>query len=104
MLADMDTKKQPSSVLSTEISNESDGFIGQIEAFLREAVESLDPEFVEGSGGKAGRPRVLPSLCLWSGLLVCVLRGFNSQLALWRLLTVCFVPIMYGTTCGRKLV
>lgn len=88
MLADMDTKKQPSSVLSTEISNESDGFIGQIEAFLREAVESLDPEFVEGSGGKAGRPRVLPSLCLWSGLLVCVLRGFNSQLALWRLLTV----------------
>jgi len=25
-------------------------------------------------------------MCLWSGLLVCVLRGFSSQLALWRLL------------------
>ncbi len=82
------TKQPPLSVLSTEASDESDGFIGQIEAFLREAVESLDPEFSEDSSDKAGRPRVLPSLCLWSGLLVCVLRGFNSQLALWRLLTV----------------
>jgi len=88
MLADMDTKKQPLSVLSTETSDESDGFIGQIETFLQEAIESLEPELVEGSSDKAGRPRVLPSLCLWSGLLVCVLRGFNSQLALWRLLTV----------------
>jgi hypothetical protein len=33
-----------------------------------------------------GRPRVLPALALWAGLLVCVLRGFSSQLALWRLL------------------
>jgi hypothetical protein len=34
-----------------------------------------------------GKPRVLPALALWAGLLVCVLRGFSSQLALWRLLT-----------------
>ena len=30
---------------------------------------------------------MLPSLCLRAGLLVCVLRGFSSQLALWRLLS-----------------
>ena len=34
-----------------------------------------------------GRPRILPALCLWAGLLVCVLSGFSSQLALWRLLS-----------------
>ena len=30
----------------------------------------------------------LPALALWAGLLVCVLRGFASQLDLWRLLTL----------------
>ena len=34
-----------------------------------------------------GRPRVLPAMALWAGLLVCVLRGFGSQLAVWRLLS-----------------
>lgn len=34
-----------------------------------------------------GRPPILPALVLWSGLLVCILRGFSSQLDLWRLLT-----------------
>jgi hypothetical protein len=36
------------------------------------------------SSGGPGRPRVLPALCLWAGLLVCVLRGFASQRQLWR--------------------
>ncbi len=31
---------------------------------------------------------MLPALCLWAGMLVCVLRGFTSQLALWRQLAV----------------
>src|SRR5688572_4235613 len=34
-----------------------------------------------------GRPVVLPAALLWTGLLVCVLRGFRCQLELWRLLT-----------------
>jgi hypothetical protein len=29
----------------------------------------------------------MPALALWGGVLVCVLRGYASQLALWRLLT-----------------
>jgi hypothetical protein len=59
---------------------------GEIERFLQEALTDLPPDAVEGGRPGAGRPRVLPALCLWAGLLVCVLRGFTSQLALWRLL------------------
>lgn len=56
-----------------------------IEGFLCEAVQQLAPE--AGGPRGAGRPRVLPALCLWAGLLGCVLRGFTSHLALWRLLS-----------------
>jgi hypothetical protein len=59
--------------------------IGDIENFLREMIASLDPA-PQGAG--PGRPRVLPALALWAGLLVCVLRGFTRQLELWRLLTM----------------
>lgn len=58
--------------------------VDQIEAFLQEALTDLEPE---ASTARRGRPRILPSLCLWGGLLVCVLRGFSSQLELWRLLS-----------------
>ena len=58
--------------------------VGDVEAFLQELIGQLAPE-PEGPG--PGRPRVLPGLCLWAGLLVCVARGFASQLQLWRLLT-----------------
>lgn len=34
-----------------------------------------------------GRRPVLPAMLLWTGLLVCLLRGLNAQLELWRLLT-----------------
>lgn len=60
--------------------------VGDIEQFLRDAIEQLEPE-TDGGERRAGRPRVLPALCLWAGLLVCVLQGGGSQLALWRLLT-----------------
>ena len=59
--------------------------IGDIEAFLRAAVADLAPDPAAPVG--RGRPRVLPALCLWGGLLVSVLRGFASQTDLWRLLT-----------------
>jgi hypothetical protein len=56
----------------------------QIEEFLREMIEQLKPNHHEPVG--RGRPRILPSLCLWVGVVVCVLRGSGSQLAVWRLL------------------
>ena len=43
---------------------------------------------VEIPSKKAGRPRVLPALALWAGVLVCVLRGWSSQREVWRLLSV----------------
>jgi hypothetical protein len=55
-----------------------------IENFLRELLAGLD----DTPATRLGRPRVLPALALWAGMLVCVARGFSSQLDVWRLLTV----------------
>jgi hypothetical protein len=63
----------------------SAALIGDIETFLREAIADLAPDPAPPVG--RGRPRLLPALCLWGGLLVGVLRGFASQTDLWRLLT-----------------
>src|SRR5688572_32855598 len=64
-----------------------DAVVGQIEQFLQDALRRLTPDRHEARRGR-GRPRVLPALALWGGLLVCVLRGFGSQAALWRLLSL----------------
>jgi hypothetical protein len=58
--------------------------IGDVESFLCDLVAQLG---LEPTDPTPGRPRILPALALWGGLLVCVLRGFSSQLALWRLLS-----------------
>lgn len=64
------------------------GSLGQIEQFLAETLATL-PEAPRLPGRpRRGRPPVLPALCLWAGLLVCVLRGFTRHTALWRLLTL----------------
>ena len=62
--------------------------LDEIERFAREVAAHLPPDPAEQERGGPGRPRVLPALALWAGLLVCVLRGLGSQQALWRLLTV----------------
>ena len=59
--------------------------LDQIETFLQSIIEKLEPDPAEPVG--RGRPRVLPATCLWAGVMVCVLRGWNSQLAIWRLLS-----------------
>jgi hypothetical protein len=56
-----------------------------IEHFLQEIVEAADPMSKTGAY-YAGRPTTLPALVLWSSVLVGVLRGFTSQLAIWRLI------------------
>lgn len=65
---------------------EREALLDNIESFLQQLTAALVPDEAPSPG--PGRPRVLPGLCLWAGLLVCVLRGFSSQLALWRLLSV----------------
>lgn len=59
--------------------------LDKIEGFLRETIEALKPTQADTAG--RGRPRVLPSFCLWAGVIVCVLRGWGSQLAIWRMLS-----------------
>ncbi|MCL5026719.1 MAG: hypothetical protein M1531_09555 [Chloroflexi bacterium] len=61
--------------------------VGQVEQFLKDAISQMEPEAVDPCRGGLGRPRVLPALALWAGMLVCVLRGFTSQIDIWRLLT-----------------
>ena len=57
----------------------------RIEQFLREMIEKLEPNPREEVG--RGRPRILPAMCLWAGVVVCVLRGWSSQLKIWRVLS-----------------
>jgi hypothetical protein len=59
--------------------------IEKIEQFLQELIEKLEPVPTEPAG--RGRPRILPAMCLWAGVVVCVLRGWSSQLKIWRLLS-----------------
>ena len=58
--------------------------LGQIEAFLHDALKQMEPE-ADWHG--RGRPRILPSVCLWAGLLVCLLHRQVGQTAIWRLLS-----------------
>jgi hypothetical protein len=58
--------------------------LNALEAMVGDLVAALTPADAAAPG--RGRPRVLPALALWSGLVVCVLRGFSRQRALWRLL------------------
>lgn len=72
--------------MSTVPPPDREALLNDLEAFLQQMTTALLPE--EPTTRGPGRPRVLPALCLWAGLLVCVLRGFTSQLAVWRLLSV----------------
>jgi hypothetical protein len=57
--------------------------INELEGFIQNTITNLNPEPTK----TRGQPRVLPALALWSGILVAVIRGFNAQLEIWRLLS-----------------
>ena len=69
--------------MSTKTGEGADS-IGNIEKFLQQCLERMEPDRNDKG---PGRPRILPAMALWAGLLVCVLRGFESQLAVWRLIS-----------------
>jgi len=75
----------PNPVGRTE-AEPSEPVVGEIEHFLRQMIEQMPPDPAEMARTGPGRPRILPSVCLWAGLLVCLLQGSSSQRALWRLL------------------
>ena len=79
----MTTPQEEQCEMSTKTGDDTDT-VGNIEKFLQECLEGMEPDRrLKGPG----RPRVLPAMALWAGLLVCVLRGFGSQLAVWRLIS-----------------
>ena len=60
--------------------NASQDPIGSVEEFLRQCLEEMQPDPAPKGPGPSAQGRAL-----WAGLLVCVLRGFGSQLAVRRL-------------------
>ena len=58
--------------------------IGNIEELRQQCLEDMETDHrLKGPG----RTRGLPAMALWAGRAACILRGFGSQLAVWRLLS-----------------
>lgn len=66
--------------------SDATGLLTGIEQSLQSLVADLEPP-PPAARGRGAQP-ILPAMALWTGMLVCVLRGFTTQLALWRLLAV----------------
>lgn len=60
--------------------------VSDLETHLCDLVQQLHPDTPDGPRGR-GRPRILPAMLLWCGVVVTVLRQLPSQLAIWRLIT-----------------
>lgn len=58
--------------------------VDYIEAQVLEWLDTV-PEPAREPG--PGRHPIVPTMLLWTGLIVCLLRGFTSQLDIWRKLT-----------------
>jgi hypothetical protein len=67
-----------------DVSKASAPTLTTVETTLTGLIGALAPAPLTG---RRGRPRILPALLLWAGLVVCVLRGWTSQRALWRLVS-----------------
>jgi hypothetical protein len=73
--------------MNTEINQTSTRDLSpDIEAFLQKVIETVEDPGEESRTG-AGRKPILPPLALWSGMIIAVLRGFQSQLDIWRLVS-----------------
>lgn len=64
----------------------TEDLVPDIEAFLQKIITTVETESEEAKKS-VGRKPILPSLVLWSGMIVAVLRGFQSQLDVWRLVS-----------------
>lgn len=70
---------------STPNLNSEQELAQNIEGFLQSLVKASEPS-TKSKTYYAGRPVTLPAFVLWSSVLVAVLRGFTSQLDIWRLI------------------
>jgi len=72
----------------TQTTKTDDSLSQNIEGFLKTIVESIVPSNAkEQATSGVGRKKILPSLVLWSGVMVGMLRGFTSQADIWRLVS-----------------
>lgn len=69
------------------MAKKEDSLIEGVEEFLQDILENADLNKEIDRSSSVGRKPILPSLVLWSSLLVAVLRGFQSQLSIWRLIS-----------------
>lgn len=74
---------------SPESTETDKSLLRNIEGFLQKIVETMnEAELTDNQQSqKAGRKKILPSLVLWSGVLVGILRGFKRQSEVWRLVS-----------------
>ena len=83
-----------SPVSSGVLPEQTPQVLAEVSGFLQQAIEEFQPET---NPQTRGRPRLLPSLCLWAAMLVCLFQGQSSQLALWRMIrfhgVFAFAPI-----------
>ena len=68
-----------------EKTDKQERLVGGIETFLQEVMVVAQEVEEPRRERHPGRKRVLPALVLWSGVVVAVLKGLNSQRAIWRL-------------------
>jgi hypothetical protein len=74
--------------MSDEQKRSEEAQLGQdIEGFLQQIVKCEETTAGRLEQPAVGRPPILPALVLWSSVVVAVLRGFSSQLAVWRLVS-----------------
>src|SRR4051794_33060923 len=59
----------------------------EVEAFLRDLLQTALPAPDPTAPRGRGRPPLLPTMVLWAGILILVLRGRARQADLWRLLS-----------------
>src|SRR5437588_12826320 len=61
--------------------------VDELEASLRDLLGDFPEARPPGERGP-GRPPILAAAMLWLGFLLCVLRGFSAQRAVWRLVAL----------------
>lgn len=68
------------------IPQKSEDLAQDIEGFLQKMIGDSEIVF-DTPRNPSGRKAILPALVLWSSIIVAVLRGFSSQLQIWRLVS-----------------
>jgi len=69
------------------MATKEDLLIEGVEEFLQDILQNADLNKEIDRTSSVGRKPILPSMVLWASLLIGVLRGFQSQLAIWRLIS-----------------